>query len=67
MSESRKVVDGKLEITNIPDSTIKKLDRDGVVKMRAEHQTVVDHLNLDLAAAEAVVARDDAYIAEIDN
>ena len=66
MSESFKVIDGKLEITNTPASAIETLDRDEVVGNRAGAQTKVDHLQIDLDEAKAEVAKWDARIAAID-
>ena len=66
MGESRKVVDGKLEITQMGNVVIETLDRDEIIGKRAEAQTKVDHLQLDLDEAQAVVDRYNVYVAEID-
>ena len=68
MAEITKIVDDKIEITKTPEavSVVETLTRKDVVGKRAEAQTVVDHLQLDLDAAKAEVAKLDAYLVEID-
>ena len=66
MSESFKVVDGKLEITNTPALAIETLERDEVVGKRAEAQTIVDHKQIDLDEAKTEVDKWDARIVAID-
>jgi len=68
MAEITKIVDDKIEITKTPEviSIVETLTRKDVVGKRAEAQTVVDHLQLDLDAAKAEVAKLDAYLVEID-
>jgi len=66
MAEITKVKDGVLTITKTPASTIETFDKKEVIGKRAEAQTKVDHLQLDLDAAKAEVAKLDAYLVEID-
>lgn len=53
MSKKIEVVDGELKVTETPDSTISTLTREEVEGKKAEAQTKVDHLQLDLIAAVA--------------
>ena len=75
MAEITKIVDDKIEITKTPEavSVVETLTRKDVVGKRAEAQTVVDHLvldaaklQLDIATAQAEVAKLDAYLVDID-
>ena len=75
MAEITKIVDDKIEITKTPEviSIVETLTRKDVVGKRAEAQTVVDHLVLDvadlqlqIATAQAVVDKLDAYLVDID-
>jgi hypothetical protein len=66
MAEKIEIIDGKLKVTVTPDETISTMERDEVVGKIAEAQTKVDHLQLDLAAAEAEVTKWDNYLKEID-
>ena len=66
MAEKTEIVDGMLKVTNIPAETVETFDRAAVVGKRAEAQTKVDHLQIDLDAAKAEVAKLDVYLVEID-
>ena len=66
MAETKEVIDGVLRVTKTPAPTIETFDKNEVINKRAEAQTKVDHLQIDLDAAKADVARLDAYLADID-
>ena len=66
MAETKEVIDGVLRITKTPAPTIETFDKNEVINKRAEAQTKVDHLQLDLDAAKAEVAKLDAYLVDID-
>ena len=66
MAETKEVIDGVLRITKTPALTIETFDKKELEGKRAEAQTKVDHLQLDLDAAKAEVAKLDAYLVEID-
>ena len=66
MAEIKEVIDGVLRITKTPAPTVETFDRKEVEGKRAEAQTKVDHLQLDLDAAKAEVAKLDAYLVDID-
>ena len=51
MAEVTRIVDDKLEITEFKDVVIKTMSRRDIVDKIAEEQTKVDHLEVDLAAA----------------
>jgi len=57
MAETIKVVDGKIEIAKTQDVTVSTMTKDEVIGKIAEAQTKVDHLNIDLAEAQAEVTR----------
>jgi len=57
MAETIKVVDGKIEITKSQDVVISTMTKDEIIGKIAEAQTKVDHLNIDLAEAQAEVTR----------
>ena len=65
MAEKTEVIDGVLKVTRTPAPTIETFDKKEVEGKRAEAQTKVDHLQLDLDAAKAEVAKLDAYLVEI--
>ena len=66
MAEKIEIVDGELQITKTPESTVSTMTRPEVVGKKAEAQTKVDHLELDLATAQAEVTKWDDYLKEID-
>ena len=66
MAEITEVVAGILRVTKTPAPTIETFDKKEVINKRAEAQTKVDHLQIDLDAAKAEVAKLDAYLADID-
>jgi hypothetical protein len=65
MAETKEVIDGVLKVTKTPAPTIETLSKDDVIGKRAEAQTKVDHLTIDLAEAQAEVDKLDAYLADI--
>jgi len=66
MAEITEVEDGVLKVTKTPAPTIETFDKKEVIGKRAEAQTKVDHLQLDLDVAKAEVAKLDAYLVDID-
>ena len=66
MAEITEVVDGVLKLTKTQDSTITTMTRKEVVDKKAEAQTTVDHLNIDLVNAQVEVTKWDNYLKEID-
>ena len=66
MAEKTEVVDGELKVTKTPIETVETFSKNEVVGKRAEAQTKVDHLNIDLAEAQAEVDKIDAYLVDID-
>ena len=66
MAEITEVVDGILKVTKTPAPTVETFDKNEVINKRAEAQTKVDHLQIDLDAAKTEVAKLDAYIVDID-
>jgi hypothetical protein len=66
MAEKIKIVDGELEITKSENVVISTMTKEEVIGKKAETQTKVDHLNIDLAKAQAKVTKWDDYLKEID-
>ena len=66
MAEKTEVVEGVLKVTRTPAPMIETFDKKEVEGKRAEAQTKVDHLQIDLDAAKVEVAKLDAYLVEID-
>lgn len=66
MAEKIEVIDGELKITKTPDEVISTMTRKEVEDKKAESQTKVDHLNIDLTEAQAEVNKWDDYLKEID-
>jgi len=66
MAEITEVVDGVLRVTKTPAPTVETFDKNEVINKRAEAQTKVDHLQIDLDAAKAEVAKLDTYLVDID-
>ena len=66
MAEKIEVVNGKLKLTKTPDEVISTMEREEVEGKKAEAQTKVDHLNIDLAEAQVEVAKWSNYLKEID-
>ena len=62
MATEEKVVDGKLEITTTGDVNIVTKTNEQLVGEKAEAQTKVDHLTIDLAEAQAKVDAIDVQI-----
>jgi len=65
MAEITEVKDGVLRITKTPPPTVETFDKNEVINKRAEAQTKVDHLQIDLDAAKAEVAKLDTYLIDI--
>ena len=65
MAEKTEVIDGVLKVTKTPAPTIETMTKDEVIGKRAEAQTKVDHLQLDLDAAKAEVVKLDDYLKEM--
>jgi len=61
--ETTKVVDGNIEITTTSDTKIETKSNEDLIGEKAEAQTKVDHLIIDLAEAQAKVDAIDAKIA----
>lgn len=62
MAKTSEIVDGELELTETGDIKITTMTRKEVEGKRAEAQTEVDHLKLDLTVKEAVVTEYDNYL-----
>jgi len=67
MAKTSKIVNDKLEITATGPVTIQTLTKDEVYGKRAEAQTKVDHLQIDLAEAQAEVTEWDVLLEKFDN
>lgn len=67
MAKTKQIVDGKLEITTAGPITIETLTHEEVVGKKAEAQTKVDHLQIDLVAAQTEVTGWDDQLAELDS
>ena len=65
MAEIKEVIDGVLKVTRTPAPTIETFDKKELEGKRAEAQTKVDHLNIDLIVAQAEVDKWDVYLVEI--
>ena len=66
MAEITEIINGELKLTTTPDVTIITITKDEIIDKRAEAQTKVDHLNIDLIAAQAEVTKWDDYLNRID-
>lgn len=66
MAKTSEIVNGLLEITKTGDSTVTTMSRKEVVGKKAEIQTEIDHLELDLAAKQTEWQEWDDYLKEID-
>jgi len=67
MAEKTKInVNGDLEITKSEDVVVSTLSREDVVGKKAEAQTKVDHMTIDLTKAQTEVDKWDDYLKEID-
>lgn len=62
--EEVKIIDGILEITK-SEIAVTRMTKDEVIDKKAEAQTTVDHLQLDLDAAKTEVAKWDNYLIEL--
>lgn len=65
MAKTSKIVDGELVLTDTGDTQITTMTKDEVIGKRAEAQTEVDHLKLDLTVKEAVVTEYDNYLKDM--
>ena len=65
MAETSKIVDGAVEVTRTADVVVTTMTKDEVIGKRDEAQTKVDHLNIDLVAAQAEVTKWDSLIQEL--
>ena len=65
MAETSKIVDGAVQVTRTADVVVTTMTKDEVIGKRAEAQTKVDHLNIDLVAAQAEVTKWDSLIQEL--
>ena len=65
MAETSKIVDGAVEVTRTAVVVVTTMTKDEVIGKRAEAQTKVDHLNIDLVAAQAEVTKWDSLIQEL--
>jgi len=66
MAEKIAVVNGELELTITGGEVKTTMTREEVVGRKAEAQTKVDHLNIDLTEAQAEVTKWDDRLKEID-
>ena len=66
MAEKTEIINGELKLTKTGDEIITTMTRAEVVGKKAEAQTKVDHLNIDLIEAQAEVTKWDDIIKEID-
>jgi hypothetical protein len=62
----RKKEDGTLEVTNTVDPTITSFSRKDLICKIAEAQTQVDHMQIDLIAAQTALAERQDDLAELD-
>ena len=65
MAETSKIVDGAVQVTRTADVVVTTMTKDEVIGKRAEAQTKVDYLNIDLVAAQAEVTKWDNLIQEL--
>lgn len=65
MAKTSEVVDGKLVRTETGDTKITTMTKKEVVGKKAEAQTKVDHLSIDLAEAQAEVTIWDDYLKQM--
>ena len=66
MAETSKIVNGAVEVTKTADVVVTTLTKDEVIGKKAEAQTKVDHLNIDLVTAQAEVTKWDSLIQELE-
>ena len=66
MAEQIEIINGVLRITKTTDPVIQTMSKDDLIGQRAEAQTKVDHLQIDLDAAKAEVIKLDMYLVDID-
>ena len=67
MAETRRVVDGNIEITRTDEVVVETLTREEVEGKKAESQTTLDHLNIDVRNAQAEIDKWESYLVLIDN
>jgi len=66
MAETIKIIDGKVEITKSQDVVVSTMTKEEIVGKIAEAQTKVDHLNIDLAAAQLEVDKWKSILKEVE-
>ena len=66
MAEQIEIINGVLRITKTTDPVIQTMSKNDLIGQRAEAQTKVDHLQINLDAAKAEVAKLDMYLIDID-
>lgn len=66
MAERIEVVNGELKVTKSEDVIVSTMTKREVEGKKAEAQTKVDHLQLDLTEAQAEVTKWDDYLKVID-
>jgi formylmethanofuran dehydrogenase subunit E len=67
MAKTSKIVDGQLILTDTGNVEITTMTRKEVEGKRAEVQTEIDHLNINLTAKQTEWQEWDDYLTEIDN
>ena len=65
MAETSEIIDGQLKLTKTGDSVTTTMTRKEVIGKKAEAQTEVDHLIINLAAKEAEVTEWNDYLKQM--
>jgi hypothetical protein len=65
MAESIKIINGELEITKSQDIIISTMTKNEILDKRAELQTKVDHLKIDLTTTQAEILKWDTFLNEL--
>jgi len=66
MAEKIEVINGELKLTKTGDEVITTMTREDVIGKKAEAQTKVDHMTIDLAEAQTEVVKWDERLKAID-
>jgi len=66
MAEKIEIVNGELKLTKTGDVVITTMTKEEIVGKKAEAQTKVDHLNIDLAAAQLEVDKWKSILKEVE-
>ncbi len=66
MAEKIEIVNGELKLTKTGDVVITTMTKEEIVGKKAEAQTKVDHLNIDLAAAQLEVDKWNNILKEVE-